>query len=320
MTRYLETVPYPWNHAVIEAAIIKSFVDARAAIEDTEGGRLWRSLQELEESVYVLEANISDLLDEISLFSDRSKNPAFWHQGSGREAERHTLEVKRKLSNCTAALMALVDHARKFARTLPVTDYTYELEKHFSPPGLHDFLQCLRNYNTHWRIAQANWSISRGREENSRQARFLVTKAELLAWDRWNAKAKDYIQSVADSIDVYEVFSTYRTHVQKFYAWHRGAVLREYNAILRPYLEYKRLYEGISKKCHWNLVISNVPKTLNPLQYLAQYLHPKAVERVLSLPHQSKLQVDELIRLLDMDEFCDDALRVKLFALFGVKE
>lgn len=317
MTRYLDNVPHPWNHSFIQEAIFKNFTDARAAIEDTDGGRLWRTLQELDESVYVLETNISDLLDEISLFADRSKNPNFWHQGDGSEADRHTLEVKRKLSNCTAALMALVDHARNFTRTWPVPNYSDELKKHFSCPGLHEFLQCLRNYNTHWRIAQTNWTISRGSEENSRQARFLVTKGELLAWGGWKAEAKKYIDGIAESVDVYEVFSAYRSHVQKFYAWHRGEALREYNATLRPYLEYKRLYEGISKKYHWNLVISHVPKTLNPLQYLAQYLPARFVERVLALPYQSKQQVDELIRLLDMDEFCDEALREKVYAMFG---
>jgi hypothetical protein len=317
MTRYLDTVPHPWSHAVIQTAIFKSFTDAKAAIEETEGGRLWRSLNELGDSVYVLETNISDLLDQISLFADQSKTPAFWTQGDGSEAERHTLEVKRKVSNCTAALMALVDHARNFTRASPVPDYAEELTKQFSPPGLHDFLQCLRNYNTHWRIAQANWIISLGREENSRKARFLVTKAELLTWNGWNAKAKDYIEGVTESIDIYEVFFIYRAHVQNFYAWHRGAALRHYHTALRPYLEYKRLYDGISKKCNWNMVISHVPKTLNPLQYLSQYLPPHAVERVLALPHQSRRQVDEIIRLLDMDEFCDDPLRDKVYALFG---
>lgn len=124
MNRYLDTVPHPWNYAVIEAAIFKNFKDARTAIEDTQGGRLWRSLQELDDSVYVLDMNISDLLDEISIFSNRSKNPAFWHQGDGSEAERYTREAKRKLSNCTAAHMALVDHARNFTRASPVPEYT----------------------------------------------------------------------------------------------------------------------------------------------------------------------------------------------------
>lgn len=320
MTRYLDTILQPWNHKDIETAIFKSFTDARAAIEDTEGGRLWRSLQELDDSAYVFESNTTDLLSEISLFADRSKNPDFWRQGDESKAERYTREVKRKLSNCTASLMALVDHARNLTRIAPVPDYADELSKHFQQPGLHDFLKCLRNYNTHWRIAQANWSISYGREANSRQARFLVTKTELLAWSGWNAAAKDYIDRVTEVVDLYEVFTTYRAHAQKFYAWHRGAVLRQYNAILRPYLEYKRLYEGISKKYNWNMVISHVPKTLNPLQFLSQYLSSHSVERVLALPHQSKQQVDEVIRLLDMDEFCDDELRYKAYELFGAEK
>lgn len=318
MTRYLDAVPHPWTSADIQTAIFKSFTDAQAAIEDTEGGRLWRSLEELDDSVYVLETNISDLLDEVSLFADRSKNPAFWHQSDGGEAECYTREVKRKLSNCTAALMALVDHSRNVTRVSPVADYAEEMKKHFSAPGLHDFLQCLRNYNTHWRIAQTNWTISQGREENSRQVRFHVTKADLLAWSGWNARAKEYIEGAGEAIDVYEVFSLYRTHVQKFYAWHRGAVLKEYNALLRPYLEYKRLYEGIQKKYSWNMVISHLPKDLNPLQYLSQYLPPHAVERVLALPHQSKQQADEVIKLLAMEDFCDTPLREKVYALFGV--
>jgi hypothetical protein len=317
MTRHLETVSHPWSHADIQTAIFKDCTDAREAIDETEGGRLWRSIRELEESVYVLDTNISDLLDEISLFADRSKNPGFWRRGDGCEAERHTLEVKRKLSNCTSALMALVDHARNFTRVSPVPGYKDELTKHFSVLGLHDFLQCLRNYNTHWRIAQTNWSISYGQNQRSRTTQFLVTKSELLAWNGWTAKAKSYIELVDESVDVYEVFSIYRSHVQKFYAWHTGAVLQRYYDTLQPYLEYKRLYEGINKKYHWNLIVSHVPKTLNPLQYLAEYLPPQDVERVLALPHKSKQQADEVIGLLGMQNFCDDHLREKVYKLFG---
>ena len=320
MTRYLDTVPHPWSCAVIEAAIFKNFTDAREAIEDTEGGLLWRSLQALDDSVYALQTNISDLLDEISLFADRSKNPVFWYQGAGDEAERHTREVKRKLANCTAALMALVDHARNFTRVSPVPRYLEELRNHFVLAGLHDFLKCLRNYNTHWRIAQPHWVIDHNLEANSRQARFLVPKAELLAWDGWNAAAKVYIDGVREAVDLHEVFSTYRLQAQKFYAWHRGAVLREYHVKLRPYFAYSRFYRGVSKRGHWNMVISHVPKSLNPFQYLSKYLPSHAVERVLALPHQSRQQVDEVIRLLDMEEFCDPGLRDKLYGLFGAEK
>lgn len=320
MTRYLDTAAQPWSRSDIETAIFHSFTDARAAIEETTGGTLWRSIKELEDSVWALDANTTDLLDEISLFAERSLSPSFWHVAEGSAADIHTKAVKRKLSNCTASVMALVEHARNFEREIPLPDYAEQRKKHFSPPGLHDFLQSLRNYNTHWRIAQTNWVISHGPSPEGRQARFVVTKKELLAWSGWTAKAKEYINSSTDPIDVHQLFFAYRKYVHSFYSWHRGAVLSTYSAELKPYLHYKRLYEGISKKYNWNLIVSHAPKGLNPFQYLAQYLSESSVERVLSLPHRSKEQVDAVINLMDMDEFCDDVLRKKVYELFGVAD
>ena len=162
MTRYLDTISQPWTRADIERAIFHSFTDAKSAIDETEGGKLWRSIQELKDSVWILDANITDLLDEISLFAERSTNPSFWHEAEGSAAESHTRAVKRKLFNCTASVMALVERARELEREKPVPDYAEQRLRHFAPLGLHDFLQCLRNYNTHWRTSQANWTISRG--------------------------------------------------------------------------------------------------------------------------------------------------------------
>lgn len=317
MIRHLDTVPHPWTRAVIETAIFKSFSDARDAIEDTAGGKLWRSLHDLQDAVWILEASTTELLDEICLFADRSKNPTFWHEANTNEAETHTRAVKRKLFNCTSSLMALVEHARNFHRVAPVSGYTDRVKAVFFPPGLHDFLQCLRNYNTHWRIAQAHWTIQHDLMPHSREARFTVTKSELLRWDGWTKMAQEYIAATSNAVDIYDVFSAYRKHVQSFYVWHKGAVLDEYAAILQPYLEYKRLYEGLHKKYSWNLLISHAPKSINPFQYIGQYLPKRQFERLLAYEHRSETQVDALIQMLGMEEFCDAALRQKVLALFN---
>lgn len=316
MARYLDTVPHPWTRSVIEAAIFKSFSDARDSIEATAGGKLWRSLRDLEDTVWIFEASITELLDEICLFGDRSKNPAFWHEANANEAEEHTRSVKKKVFYCTSSLMALVDHARNFQRMTPVTGYSDRVKAVFSPPELHEFLQCLRNYNAHWRIAQTNWVIQHDFRQHSREARFMVTKSELLGWDGWTAKAREYVATGSNTVDIYDLFSQYRKQVQSFYAWHRGAVLDEYTSILRPYLEYKRLYEGIQKRFHWNLLISHAPKALNPFQYIGRYLPIHQFERLLTQEHRSEAQVDALIKMLGMEEFCDEELRQKVLALF----
>lgn len=316
MARYLDTIPHPWSRDVIEIAILKSFSEARESIADTAGGKLWRDLHDLEDSIWIFETSTTDLLDEICLFGDRSKNPTFWNEANTNEAEKHTRAVKKKLFHCTSSLMALVDHARNFQRTTPVCGYSDQVKAAFCPPGLHDFLQCLRNYNTHWRIAQANWVIQHNSEPHSREARFIITKSRLLEWSGWTIKAREFIENASDAIDIYDLFSGYRKHVQSFYAWHKGAVLNEYATLLQPYLEYKRLYEGLQKKYSWNLVISHAPRTLNPFQHLGLYLSKQQVERLLAYEHRSEEQVDALIRMLDMNEFCDEALRNKVLSLF----
>jgi hypothetical protein len=317
MARYLDTVSHPWTRSVIENAIFKNFSDAKNAIEDTAGGRLWRSLHDLEDTIWIFEVSTTELLDEICLFGDHSKNSTFWHEVNENDAEMHTRAVKRKLFNCTSSLMVLVEHARNFQRVTPVISYLDHMNAVFSPPGLHDFLQGLRNYNTHWRIAQANWTIQHDFGPHSRKAQFTVTKSELLLWDGWTKKAREYISVASEPLDIYDVFSGYRKHVQSFYSWHKGAVLDQYTAILQPYLEYKRLYEGIQKKYNWNLVISHAPMSLNPFQYIGQHLPKRQFERLLTYEHRSEAQVNALIQMLGMDEFCDEVLRQKVFALFN---
>lgn len=316
MSRYLDTLPHPWSRKDIETAIFKNFSDAIGVIEETQGGRLWRALRDLEDTLWIFNTSTTDLLDEICLFGDRSKNPSFWHQANVNEAEGHTRAVKKKLFHCTSALMALVDHARNFQRKTPVTGYADRLQATFPSPGLHDFLQCLRNYNTHWRVAQANWVIQTEAQSKTREVRFRVTKCELQKWDKWSVNARQYIECVSDAIDVYELFSEYRKHVQSFYAWHKGAVLDGYAAFLQPYFEYKRLYEGLQKKYTWNLIISHAPKAINPYQYLDQYLSRHQLERLLAYEHRSEAQVEALLQMVGMKEFCDEPMYEKLLALF----
>lgn len=321
MTRYLDTIPQPWPREAIETAIFENFTDARSAIEDTYGGKLWSALSRLEDTRLIFEFNVKDLLDEIAIFADRSTAPGFWHRGITDEAAAHTLAVKRKLFNCTSALMTLVDHARHFHQSNPVDGYVERRSADFPTPGLHKFLQDLRNYNTHWRIAEANWQISTDFTTKTRKFQFLITKDELLQWEKWTLQAKNFIAQTEVALDVYELFVNYRKQVHSFYAWHKAAVLDQYAETLRPYFEYKRLYEGFQKKSNWNLLLSIGPKTLNPYEFLSRYLSQMQLERLLAYEHRSEEQVDAVIRMLGMEDFCDDALRRKALAVLrGTKE
>ncbi len=317
MTRYLDSVPLPWTKNDIQTAIFKDFRKVIGSIEGTEGGVLWKLLTDLEDVIWIFQSSCADLLDEICVFGERSKNPHFWHRVNSSDVDGYTRTIKKKLYICTSALMTVVDVARTFQRKYPVSEFDVKRNSTFATVGLHDFLQGLRNYNTHWRIAEANWQIESSKD--MRIARFIVESDELLAWDGWNTDAKKFIAGVPEFVDLYEVFTLYRRHLQEFYAWHKGAVLDTYAAAISEYFQYKCIHEGINSKMGWNMVISHLPKGLNPYQYLSQYLNESQLQAFLSLEHRSEQQVDALIEMLGMTEYCDSALREKVLKLFNVQ-
>ncbi|WP_162823708.1 hypothetical protein [Lysobacter sp. TY2-98] len=316
MNRYLDAIPHPWTREAIQQAIFTNFTEAREAIEDTPGGIFWRARLDLEDSLWMFDCSVTELLDEIAVFGERSQSPAFWQTADADQADAHKRAVKRYIFNCTSSLMALVDHARNFQTAYPVTGFRDHLQKCFRTPGLHSFLQCFRNYNTHWRVAEANWSIHSDFRSGHREARFVVSKRELLRWNGWSASARAYISAATDPIDIHATFAEYRRSAQDFYSWHRGAVLAQYSDTFRPYLEYKRLHQGVLKCLKWNALVSHAPKSVNPYTYIAQYLSKAQLEALLALEHGSEAQVDALMNALGIGDFCCPELRRKVASFF----
>ncbi|WP_212625709.1 hypothetical protein [Pseudomonas sp. PP3] len=317
MTGYLETIPHPWTRQHIQKAMTSNFQTVQKSIDQTEGGRLWRGINELDEAIWVFSKSTVELIDEISVFSERSKDIEFWSKTNEKNAEEYVREVKRRLYYSTSSLMTVVDIARAFSTKWPVDGLVEHRNKFFSTPGLHDFLQNLRNFSSHWRIAEANWQINYDFQTGLRVASFRVSEEELLAWDGWSAKAKTYIKDASGSVDVFQIFAQYKKHVQEYYRWHKGALLDTYSSILRPYFEYTRIHEGLRQMLKWNMILSHFKPDMNPYQYLAQYLSSKQIELVLSYEHRSEQQVDALIKILDMEDFCDAQLRRKAMHAFG---
>ncbi|OBS34000.1 hypothetical protein [Pseudomonas syringae] len=314
----LETIPHPWTRQHIRQALMSDFTAARKSIDQTEGGRLWRDIGELDDAIWVFSKSTTELLDEISIFGERTKDSEFWSNANDKNGDHFVREVKRKLYYSTSSLMTIVDIARSFNKKWPVEGIVERREMYFTTPGLHDFLQRLRNFSSHWRIAEASWQINSDFKAGVRTARFLVRKDDLLEWNDWGAKARKYIEDAEGSIDVLKIFSQYKKNVQDYYRWHKGALLDEYSKVLRPYFEYKRTYEGLQQALSWNLVLSHFKADSNPYEYLSKYLTDKQIELILSYEHRSEQQVNALIRILDMEEFCDEQLKSKVIEVLNV--
>ncbi|HFT7523595.1 hypothetical protein ACVGWB_24820 [Enterobacter mori] len=64
--------------------------------------------------------------------------------------------------------------------------------------------------------------------------------------------------------------------------------------------------------------MSSIPDGLNPYQYLSRYLSNAHVEYILSFENHSEQQVDALIKILGMEDFCDSHLKAKVMKVFKV--
>ncbi|AZR28575.1 hypothetical protein [Xanthomonas vasicola] len=312
----LEKEPQPWSRELIEKAYFEDFTRAPEVIDETAGGQFWLSLNDLQDTIWIFQQSATELFDEISVFADRSRDLAFWQQVNSIQADSHTKAVKKCIFNCTASLMALVDHARSFQEKYPIDGYSDKAREVFPSDGLHSFLQKFRNYNTHWRVAEANWSISHNFENRAREVQFVITKKELLRWNGWNASAKEYIAKSSDPVDVRHIFSEYRKCVHRFYSWHWGEVLSRYAETYQPYLYYKRVLGGIRKKLLWNMLLTRAPRDANPYAYIGKYLPKEQIEKLLALQSRSEAQADALIEMLDMQEFCSPELKAKAISIF----
>lgn len=316
MVKYLDKVPHPWTRDDIRIAMFTKFTDVSLSIDETKGGRLWCSLKELDDTIWIFCTSTAELIDEICIFNERTKEPQFWGKTNEKNADRYVIEIKRKLYYCTSAAMTLVDISRNFSKKWPIEGFIDKRAEIFCVPGLHDFIQGLRNYSTHWRIAEANWQIDYNYGPGNRLAKFICTKEELLAWGKWNRNSRAYIENSEKHVDIFKVFTKYKKQVQDYYSWQKGILLDKYAPILQPYFEYKKLHEGLEKYYNWNMILSHIPSNLNPYQYLAQYLDSTQIELLLSYEHRSEQQINALIRILNMEDFCDNNLRQKISAAF----
>lgn len=318
MAGYLDSIPHPWTCQHIQNAIMSDFRTVQKSIEQTQGGQLWRGMKELDDALWVFTKSTDELLDQINTFGEKSKDPQFWHRTNEKNSELFTLEVKRKLYYFTSSLMTVVDISRSFNNKWPLENLAEKRNEFFSTPGLHDFLQKLRNFSSHWRIAEANWIIMNDFKNGTRIASFVINKDELLEWGDWGSKARLYIEETKQHIDVYKIATQYKKHVQLYYSWHKGALIDRYTSILQPFFGYKKIYEGLQQKFMWNMILSNLPAGMNPYQHLARYLSNKQIELILSYQHRSEQQVNALITMLGMEEFCDTQLKAKVMKAFEV--
>lgn len=312
----------PWDEEILRKCYFRNFTETREFIQDKHPGTsVYANLESIRLSLEIFLNAEADLISSINRFKGESDRPGFWDRPSRQHVESLEISIQRGIASSAMCAMALKDHSLKFSAEFPIIEYDNMKNHYFIDNEEHCFVQCLRNYISHFKITRANWTVTHSLVGDGRKVSFIFSYNDLLKWNKWRSLAKLYIKKHPKGINVEELFEHYSTTVSEFHNWLRSAIMNKYGDEISDYLRYLRLMNRFASQSHWNILISQVfiPKKIDPYMYLDRYVTRQELENVLSLPHRSKEQVDCIIELVDEYNACTEEIRNLVYEFFNVK-
>ena len=185
----------------------------------------WHRLAEIRQfslSLVLFQRNAVELVVLIERFRTGPAAVEIWALTNRPKLEEFQIEVTRLVHNFVAASLSLVGHARRFYEknyqdNKLFEDYEEEVKKLFAEDPLCQFVQGLRNYCLHKELPDVSSSLTFEEGQDIKHSISLVKKS-ILDFD-WNLKAKQFLDSAADEIDLLDTVNQYAAKVTDFYNW-----------------------------------------------------------------------------------------------------
>jgi hypothetical protein len=211
------------------------FLALRKQYDEHPGQATLHLIGRLDRTRQILVTNSRELDEQLEFFADPRKSFQLWAVERRAELNEFLAEIGRFLHNYLASVKTLVDHTRHemkaaYAGTALHDEYQAQVDDLFSvgPPA---FIQNLRNYTLHYRLADGFAQLSHTPGQDFETGVFL-DRERLLEWDNWSAAAKVWLADQPDRIDFREPLHDYETRVLGFYTWVDERIRTEHAAAL----------------------------------------------------------------------------------------
>ncbi|MDD5746310.1 MAG: hypothetical protein PHO30_03500 [Candidatus Omnitrophica bacterium] len=311
--------PLPWEEENLKIAYFSNFKRTRKAIEEHPGFLAHHALKSIRLSLDIFLDSTADLMESIDLFIKESEVSEFWTRPKKERFNKLELSIRRGVFSAIASAMALVDNSRNISKKFTLPDYQSRIHNTFENNEEHRFIQDLRNFVSHFKMIEVDWRVSWSGE--GKHTQFLLQQKKLLCWDGWKPLARKFIEESLEGIDLKILFENYKTRVEEFQFWFHTEIERFSQAELFEYRRYERLLNKFEFKSFWDVIFKQIMrnKKIDPYQYLGYYLNSLEIDEVLSLPMNSRIQVDRIIAILDEYGVCDEELRRWIYLAFKVQ-
>ncbi len=185
--------------------------------------KLYRDLQEVDISIEIFHRNYV-AFDTLLTFlaSDERADRLFVVRNHDRFLQAGK-EVVLYLHNYVASALSLVDHSRnvyegRLNKSIqPFPGYKERIDKEFDNDPLARFVLCLRQYCQHHKAPSINVLMTYSGERFVKKVQLPLSS--LLTFTRWNSKAKAYLSTIEDGVDIQQVATKYHDKVMAFHQW-----------------------------------------------------------------------------------------------------
>jgi hypothetical protein len=203
----------------------RKILDLSDRIDASRGSEILMLLKILDISYYVFETNRNELRSHLSKFRDLTEVTSVWSPN----VDQFRLEATRLLYNFVSSAKSLVDHTRPTARrVLPDeahAEYERRVKQQFKDSPLANFVEDLREFALHYRVPLVAASAVSTRDEQSNtwmtRGYLRLHTADLVKWDRWGPRSREYIDAAKDGPDIESVIETYSGEVFDIQNWIR---------------------------------------------------------------------------------------------------
>jgi hypothetical protein len=256
-------------------------------------------------------------LAALAAFDEFSRRPEFSYRSHRAEHNRIERRIQKEIFAFSELAHSLQDHCRLVRSRWDTPLIASRIPVCFGEDGLHDFVLGLRRALHHLSMVDANWEIrGSGRGATSH---YHFNNSELReANPDWNINAQRYLANADERMDISEFASNYHRRVHNFYDPLLDEGEKNPPEAVADYRRCWNAHRQRSTRTTWNFVLSHYRGGTDPYRYLDRFLTPEQLEAAQRFPHRSPAQVDFIILAVDEFSACDEALRQKIYQIFGV--
>ncbi len=197
-------------------------------VENSNAVRVSGRLETLYINFFVFDRNYQELMKIIMGVKSTEQMLRLWDLRNRNELDMVTNEVVRLLHNFLASAKSLVAHTRVvitdwYQETDFFKEYEAQVSSRFVNNSLIGFIEELRNFSLHYSLPITNATLSVQFDQDQRDSThnfsFVLHKPSLIHWSGWTRKAKPYLDTSKDDIEIDSLVEDYHKQILDFHSW-----------------------------------------------------------------------------------------------------